>query len=74
MFSISLLFYESGIYGLKWLEMVQMYGEKVVMCYDPLPQGNPELGGHPPPHRWPPPPTAFSKVGKYVHFQRPKDG
>ena len=28
MFSVSLFFYESSTYGLKWLEIVQMFGER----------------------------------------------
>ena len=75
MFSISLLFYESGIYGLKWLEIVQMYGEKAVTCYDPLPQGNPELGGHhppPPPLQMTPSPNSILKSWQVCAFSTTK--
>ena len=36
--SIISLIYESGTYDLKLLKIVQMYGEKVVACYNPPPQ------------------------------------
>ena len=38
MFSISLLFFESGTYGSIWLYIVQLYAEKVVARYEPQQQ------------------------------------
>ena len=46
MFSISLLFYESGTYGSEWLKIIQINAENVVTRYDP--HSNPEGGGNDP--------------------------
>ena len=55
-FSLCLLFYEPGTYCLKWLEMVQIYGGKVVARFDP--RSNPEWMSSPP--------MTLSNVDKYA--------
>ena len=51
---------ESGAYAPKWLEIVKLYGEKVVARYAPTRQSRVGV------IITPPPATALSKVGKYA--------
>ena len=60
MFSICLSFYDSGTYGSKWLEIVQMYDKKVVTHYDPPPPPTAILSGSSSN------PTTLSKDSKYA--------